>query len=136
MFFYIVFPVIDRENPIAKTLALLDKDKTIIAYRIYNPAYSFYIRKPFPEFKTTEELRDYLESSGDGYLITRTTFASELEELTQLNRIAEAKDIFEIPTTLIYRIEAKWLILPEKYQQQKGQYTEDKPEHEDEVSHA
>ena len=107
MFFYIVFPVIDQQNPIAKTLNLLDKEKPVIAYRIYNPAYSFYIQKQFPVFKTTEELKDHLDSMSYGYLITRTAYESDLAGFTKLSKITEAKDIFEIPTTLIYRIEEK-----------------------------
>jgi len=104
LFFYIIFPKIDQNNPVAKLLPALDIEKPIAVYKIYNSAFSFYIKKPIPTFNTPEELNHYVKETGEGYILTRKVFTSDLEQLEKIEIIGEAKDIFEIPTTVIYQI--------------------------------
>jgi len=104
LFFYIIYPQIDQNNPVAKTIHLIDSELPVASYKIYNPAFSFYIRKPFPEFDNKADLEDYIKINR-GYIITRKSYADEINDLPQLKRIAEAKDIFEIPTTVVYQID-------------------------------
>ena len=76
------------------------------SYKIYNSAFSFYIRKPFIELENLSDLKAYIQHN-KGYIITRKSYSDELKNISQLEKLAEAKDIFEIPTTVIYKIEGK-----------------------------
>lgn len=104
MFFYIIFPKIDQVNPIAKLLPSLDMGKSFAAYHLYNPAFSFYLKKPVPTFKSTEELNTYILQTGEGYILSRKSLENEFMHLENIYKIGEAKDIFEIPTTVVYGI--------------------------------
>jgi hypothetical protein len=104
LFFYLIFPKVDVRNPVAETIGKINTELPVAAYRIYNPAFSFYIPKHFAELESEAALREYMEST-NGYIITRKTYVEELENIPGLKKVAEAKDIFEIPTTVIYRIE-------------------------------
>lgn len=104
LFFYVIFPQIDQKNPVAKTIGSIDKNLPVAAYKIYNPAFSFYIPKTFTELNTKIELADYIKNN-QGYIITRKSLANEINDVAQLTKIREAKDIFEIPTTVIYQID-------------------------------
>jgi 4-amino-4-deoxy-L-arabinose transferase-like glycosyltransferase len=104
LFFYIIFPKIDQNNPIAKLLPTMDIEKPVAGYKIYNSAFSFYIKKPIPTFDTPEELNDYVQKAGEGYILTRKVLTPDLEQFENIEIIGEAKDIFEIPTTVVYEI--------------------------------
>ncbi|MBR9997930.1 MAG: glycosyltransferase family 39 protein [Cyclobacteriaceae bacterium] len=104
LFFHIIFPRVDQQNPVAETIGKIDRDLPVAAYKIYNPAFSFYIPKHFTELDSRPELEEYITEL-NGYIITRKSLGEELENIPQLKKIAEAKDIFEIPTTVIYQIE-------------------------------
>ncbi len=104
LFFYIIYPQVDQKNPVARTIESLDKNLPIAAYKIYNPSFSFYIPKPFDRLRTKTDVQEYIKNNL-GYIITRKSLAGEIDDLTQLRKVGEAKDIFEIPTTVIYQIE-------------------------------
>jgi 4-amino-4-deoxy-L-arabinose transferase-like glycosyltransferase len=103
IFFYFIYPQIDQRNPVARTLDHLNRDLPVAAYKIYNPSFSFYIPKPFTRLHTKSEVLDYIQKNR-GYIITRKSLAEEFDDLPHLQKIVEAKDIFEIPTTVIYQI--------------------------------
>ena len=104
LFFYIIFPKIDQLNPVARLWPSMDTGKPVAAYRIYNSAFSFYLKRPVPTLQTPEAMADYIRETGEGYIITRKVFMEELEGLDNITVIGEAKDIFEIPTTVVYGI--------------------------------
>jgi hypothetical protein len=104
LFFYVIFPKIDKENPVAKLLPSIDMDKPLIAYKIYNSSFSFYIRKPIPTFDTMGDLKNQIDKIDEGYILTRKSYSEELEQVDDIELIGEAKDIFEIPTTVVYKI--------------------------------
>jgi 4-amino-4-deoxy-L-arabinose transferase-like glycosyltransferase len=104
LFFYIIFPKIDQVNPIARLLPELNPDKPFAAYYIYNPAFSFYLKKPIPTFMSDDELRDYVINTGEGYILSRKSKEDEFQHIDNIHKIGEAKDIFEIPTTVVYEI--------------------------------
>jgi hypothetical protein len=104
LFFYFIFPKIDRANPVAKLLPSMKINKPVAAYKIYNSAFSFYLRKPIPTFQTPEDLNKYIEETGEGYILTRKSNSSELDQIKSIEVLGLAKDIFEIPTTVVYEI--------------------------------
>jgi len=103
LFFYIIFPQVDQKNPVAKTLGNIDKNLPVAVYKMYNPAFSFYIPKPFTRLETKMDVQEYIPQN-QGYIITRKSLADEINDLAKLKKIEEAKDIFEIPTTVIFQI--------------------------------
>jgi 4-amino-4-deoxy-L-arabinose transferase-like glycosyltransferase len=104
LFFYIIFPQVDQKNPVARTIGSIDKNLPVAAYKIYNPSFSFYIPKHFTRLETKTGVQEYIRNNR-GYIITRKSLADEINNLSQLRKIGEAKDIFEIPTTVIYQID-------------------------------
>lgn len=107
LFFYIIFPQIDKLNPIAKLLPGLDTEKPFAAYDIYNQAFSFYLKKPIPTFRNTEDLKVYINETKEGYILSRKSLTDEFGHLENIHKIGESKDIFEIPTTVIYEIKSR-----------------------------
>jgi 4-amino-4-deoxy-L-arabinose transferase-like glycosyltransferase len=107
LFFYIVFPKIDQANPIAKLLPGLDTGKPFAAYVLYNPAFSFYLKKPIPTFQSADELNEYIQQTGEGYILSRKGLEDEFMHLENIHKIGEAKDIFEIPTSVVYEIKER-----------------------------
>jgi 4-amino-4-deoxy-L-arabinose transferase-like glycosyltransferase len=106
LFFYLIYPQVDQINPVAKTINKIDTELPVAAYKIYNASFSFYIRKPFHEIRNKADLGSYIKKNR-GYIITRKSYAEEISGFMQLKKVAEAKDIFEIPTTVIYQIDHK-----------------------------
>ena len=104
LFFYILFPKVDKFNPVARLLPAMDPEKPFAAYKIYNSAFSFYLQKPVHTFQTPQELEKYIKETGQGYILTRKVLASEINQIEGIEVMGEARDIFEIPTTVIYKI--------------------------------
>jgi len=91
-FFYLVYPEIDTRNPVTKTLSLLPHQATVIAFERFNPAFSFYIKKPIPvvqhasEIPTTESI----------YLLHMKKDATALTPLAgQFNIVYQEREFFE-----------------------------------------
>ncbi len=104
LFFGWAYPLIDQENPVAKTLPALDLGKDFYHYKRVNAAYIFYLKKPVPQLSGTAEIQSLIDSGKDFYLISRKGYDEELEVIIGLEKILEAKDIFETPFTTIYQV--------------------------------
>lgn len=104
LFFYVIFPKIDKYNPIAQILPKIDTEQQIVAYKFYNPAFSFYIRKHIPVLESPEELQQHIANTTNGYILTRKDLEEEINQLQGITRIVENKDIFEPPTSVLYEI--------------------------------
>jgi len=102
LFFYVIFPKIDNYNPIAQILPVIEPGQQIVAYKFYNPPFSFYIRKHIPVLNSADELQHYLSNNHSGYVLTRKELENEIIQLEGLTKIAEAKDIFEPPTSVVF----------------------------------
>ena len=102
LFFGWAYPPIDQENPVAKTLPELDLDKNFYHYKRVNAAYIFYLKKPVPQLSEVDEILSLIESGQSFYLISRRSYDEELKGIAGLEKILEAKDIFETPFTTIY----------------------------------
>lgn len=103
LFFYLIFPQVDQENPVRKTLPTMDLSQEIVAYQRLNAAYLFALQREVKRFDTLEPIRALVNSKAAGYVISRTEYREELESIPGLVYHAEAKDTFENPTTLVMK---------------------------------
>lgn len=100
LFLGLLYPVIYAKNPVSKMLPLLNRADTVYAYKIYNPAFNFYLDKPVVVLHDTNQLREQLRATPQIRVLTRE---SELPELAGLSLVELGKghDIFEIPVTVV-----------------------------------
>lgn len=101
LFFYLIFPQVDAENPVRKLLPGIDKEKKVISYSRLNAAFVFALEREIPRYAQLEEVREAMQKSPSGYVISRTEYREDLETIPGLIYHSEAKDLFENPTTLI-----------------------------------
>ncbi|RFM26138.1 ArnT family glycosyltransferase [Deminuibacter soli] len=97
---HIVYPVLYRQNPVSKTLALV-QHQPVLSYQLYNPGYNFYMPGVIPRYHTIDSLRKALEANPSALVISRKEFFDSLQLHLHLEIKAEAHDIFESPTTVI-----------------------------------
>lgn len=101
-----VYPVLYRQNPVAKTIDTVKKYQHIYGFSIFNPGYRFYLDKNIPTTDSLTILRQWLHNTPDALIITRTSFLEELKALP-LQEVARHHDIFELPTTVILKNNAQ-----------------------------
>lgn len=95
------YPKMDALNPVAQTLPKMDTRRPMVYFQRMNPAYIFNLDKKVPGMQTVKELTSYLDQNPGAYIITRTRYRKELSTIPGLVEVMSAKDILEIPTTLI-----------------------------------
>lgn len=101
-----IYPTLYAQNPVAKTIDTVKQSSNIYAYKIFNPGYRFYLDKNIPQADDIVTLQHWLDSAGNAIVITRTDFVDSLKSLP-LQELARHHDIFELPTTLILKTNAK-----------------------------
>lgn len=97
-----VYPAVYNENPIKRSIHLIDQQKPIAAYRLYNPAYNFYLKQRVTRLEDTSSLRKFINEHPDLTLISRDEHTTLLSKLG-LKRIFAGKDIFESPVTVLFK---------------------------------
>jgi len=103
LFFHLIFPQVDAENPVRKTLPYIDSTAKIVAYKRLNAAFVFELEREITVFPDLEGIRSQMRKSDKGYVISRTSYLEELEQIEGLQYVTEARDTFEHPTTLIMK---------------------------------
>lgn len=95
------YPAIYRQNPVTKMAPFLDPDEQLYAYKLYNPAFNFYLNKPIIVLHDEVALQELLSRSPQAKVIAR---ARELEALTgiPIKLLAKEKDLFEPPVSVIF----------------------------------
>jgi len=101
----VVYPTLYSQNPVAKTIATVKQHKNIFGYQLFNPAYRFYVDSNIPRTGDTAVLHSWLATHEDAVVLTRANYADSLKQLP-LNEVARYKDIFELPTTVVYSKDA------------------------------
>jgi hypothetical protein len=95
----VCYPMVYRNNPVAKTLPILQKASTVVAYRHYNAGYNFYLAKPIQKLDANQidSLTNVLPGT---IVITSAALLKELD-LPHLKTVAIEHDIFERRETVL-----------------------------------
>ncbi len=99
VFFVIVFPKLDSQNPVSKSLRILE-GKEIVFYKKYNPAYSFYLKKKIIPL-TYDEFPEFFRNNSDGVIISTKKKIAEIKLEPEYEIVFSGKDLFETPTTVL-----------------------------------
>lgn len=102
-FFHLIYPEIDRESPVRKTLPTMNTEAKIVAYKRLNAAFVFTLQREIKRYDTLGNITSAINAAPSGYVISRTEYREELEKIPGLIYHAEARDTFENPTTLIMK---------------------------------
>jgi 4-amino-4-deoxy-L-arabinose transferase-like glycosyltransferase len=95
----VCYPMVYRNNPVAKTLPILQKATAVVAYRHYNAGYNFYLAKPIQKLDANQI--DSLTNALPGTIvITSAALLKELD-LPHLKTVAIEHDIFERRETVL-----------------------------------
>ncbi len=102
-FFHLIYPEIDRESPVRKTLPTMNTEARIIAYKRLNAAFVFTLQREVKRYDTLQNIASDISNAPAGYVISRTEYREELEKIPGLVYHSEARDTFENPTTLVMK---------------------------------
>ena len=101
LFFYLIFPQVDRRNPVTSSVALIHKhEKPVLYYRGFNPAYVFALQRTIRSIGDAEAASAYSDSTAGYYLITQKRFLPDLHDLGA-HVVFEGRDLFESQTTVV-----------------------------------
>ena len=103
LFFGIVMERVDQENPLNVMRGSIDQDQSVVAYKRFNPAFVFYLEEKVPVFDSIEELQEHIRDNKRVFVISRMRNLEELSTIKDLELIAEQKDLFETPTTILMK---------------------------------
>ncbi len=103
LFFYLIFPQVDAENPTRKLIPYMDTKAEIISYKRLNAAFVFELQREIPKYNELEDVRKAMASAPKGYVISRKSFREELEQIEGLSYVDECRDTFENPTSLLMK---------------------------------
>ena len=101
-----VYPVLYNQNPVAKTINEVKQYQNVYSYVTFNPGYRFYLDKNIPTTDNVDTLKHWLNSTPNAIVISRTYYLDTLKTLP-LQEVARHHDIFELPTTVIFKTNEK-----------------------------
>ncbi len=99
VFFTSIFPAMDRQNPVSKSLTII-QNKPVAYWGQFSPAYSFYLRKPIPEIMA-DQIGNFFDENPNGILISTTKKLKDIILPDNLEIVFMAKEIFEAPTVVL-----------------------------------
>ncbi|HUP11168.1 MAG TPA: hypothetical protein VM187_03120, partial [Niastella sp.] len=100
IFFNYLYPALYANNPLSKTINEVRKYQDVVAYKTFQPAFTFYVPKRIPVFDQPDSLKAYLKNHS-ALVILREANIPEIDSLG-LRRIAAHHDLFETHTTVLY----------------------------------
>ncbi|WP_430971946.1 ArnT family glycosyltransferase [Sunxiuqinia rutila] len=98
-FITIVFPRIDQENPVAKSIHLLE-GKEVRYYEKFNPSFSFYLQKEI-EYLEPEQFASFFKEYPDGVIISTKRKLEGVALPDDVEVAFSSRDIMERPTTVL-----------------------------------
>jgi 4-amino-4-deoxy-L-arabinose transferase-like glycosyltransferase len=99
VFFNYLYPALYSNNPLSKTIHEMRKYKNVVAYKTFQPAFTFYVPQRIPVFDEPDSLRAYLQKN-NALVILREANIPEIDSLG-LQRLAAHHDLFETHTTVL-----------------------------------
>ena len=103
---YFIYPTLYNQNPVAKTINIVKNAPAILSYKNYNPGYNFYLNGDIKKYDSIDSLNIQLQKYPGAIIISRKEFLDSLQTIG-LDVIAEHRDIFELPTTIILKQNVK-----------------------------
>ncbi len=101
VFFFFLYPVVDAQNPVSKSMESLNKKKSIEAYYgNFNPAYVFALQHPLKKLNSPIEVAAYFQKNPSHVVVSQLRYWQEMEN-DSIQKIYESKDLFENPTTIL-----------------------------------
>ncbi|WP_346863710.1 glycosyltransferase family 39 protein [uncultured Draconibacterium sp.] len=99
VFFAIVFPVFDQQNPVVQSLPLL-KGKEVVYFEKFNPSYSFYLKKKIEKIEANQ-MDDFFNSNPEGVIISTKKRYEKAVLAGDYTILYSGKDLFESPTSIL-----------------------------------
>lgn len=115
IFIQIGYPLLYNRNPVSYIKSLLAPDRVMFGYKAYNPAFNFNVQPdgvPVKVFEKIEDLQKAIlllqtkspaEKNTGIYILSRKEHLEELMPL-KVTLLAEKRDLFELPTTVILKV--------------------------------
>ena len=100
LFLAIGYPAVYKNNPVTKTLPLLHANEQVYSYKIYNPAFNFYLNKPIQVLDDAAAVTRILTNNPQAIIISRESLLPELQSLPY-KLLAKERDLFETATTVL-----------------------------------
>lgn len=94
IFFYKAFPPVDKRNPVMQMLPLIEKDKPVVYYRNFNPAFVFYLERHIRPVEKNE-IKKFLSSEEKVYILTRKRYLKDFSGIENAVVLKVVKDLFE-----------------------------------------
>ncbi|WP_205509653.1 ArnT family glycosyltransferase [Longitalea arenae] len=102
LFLSIGYPAVYQHNPVTRTLPLLHRNEQVYSYKIYNPAFNFYLNKPVKMLADAAQVRQLITANPQAVIISRENHLPELEGIP-FKLLAKERDLFETATTVLVR---------------------------------
>lgn len=102
----VVYPMLYNQNPVKKTLGLVKDKSVILSYQIFNAGYNFYLSHNIKKYYRIDSVARALQTYPDAVIISRKEYLDSLRTLP-VTVISEHHDLFELPTTIILKSNAK-----------------------------
>ena len=99
IFFGIAFPKIDRQNPVAKSIHLLE-GKEVRYFQKFNASYSFNLKREIPEIEA-KDIATFFNEYPDGVIISTQKKISTINLPETAEISFSSHDVFESPTTVL-----------------------------------
>lgn len=115
VFLWVGYPMLYAENPVTKMLPLINEGKKprVLCYKAYNPGFNFNLAADYmiiDSLKSRNELIDsgykmWTDASYSGvFVVTRLDYVEDFKG-THFREIGRQRDLFELPTTVIFKWE-------------------------------
>jgi len=105
VFIGIIYPRIDQQNPVSKSLNLL-QNRDVVFYQKFNSSFAFNLQKKIERIDSTD-FKTFFSQHPDGRIISTSRWMDEVDLPPDYRVIFSEKDLFERPTTVIVAKEAK-----------------------------
>ncbi|MCO4292607.1 glycosyltransferase family 39 protein [Solitalea sp. MAHUQ-68] len=108
IFFSFIYPKVYSQNPVVKSLGLIQTGRPVVAFKKYNPGYNFYLNHPIKRFTDVDSLRRFIELHPNCVLITREGTLADLKSIKNIQIVFSGKDLFEKPVTVLLTTTASY----------------------------